>query len=663
MTLAKWLLLALGGAAIIAYLVWWYRTREEPVAGRAWALAMRGAALILAWLILLNPSFPRVWDPNAATTATLLDASLSMSRPSADGGPALWQVARDSAHLAEGAWLFGGPVPRYVIGDSLPATATAPETRLTPAIRAAALSGASRAVVYTDGAISDLQESLREARRLGLALEFVTLAPDYPSFGISDLRTSGWVQSGDSAEVTVDIVASRAGVDSVRVEVVDDLDRVRASGWVPVPESGRFSSLSLSFPVMGAPGDRHFAARIAGPTGDLELGDDWRAFYIRVTEQPMGPVLISLRPDWEPSFLISNLDRVTDAPTAAYLWLANGLVALDNYRPVSLPTVRRSARDAPLLVLHGFGSDAPDWARTLAQEADRLLVFPAGDRPFDIPGWNVRVQAPNSGEWYASEAVPQSPLALELAGLSVDALPPLLRVRPILGQAAWSPLTVRRSRRGEETPAVVVGQRRGRRWAVASAEGYWRWAFRPGAGRQLYRSLWTGLAGWLMEGRGGGDFGLGPREKVVALGEPLRWVAPPSVDSVTLEMRSDTAGGGGGVVLQEAIAPADSFEAFLPPGRYEYSVRAFRSGRAAAAATGTVEVERFSPELLPSAPATLVGQGGQAGAAGVGSSEATASPADSPAGERRLATLGWPYLLLIMLFCAEWIIRRRIGLR
>ena len=117
------------------------------------------------------------------------------------------------------------------------------------------------------------------------------------------------------------------------------------------------------------------------------------------------------------------------------------------------------------------------------------------------------------------------------------------------------------------------------------------------------------------------------------------------------------------MVRQEAIAPADSFEAFLPPGRYEYSVRAFRSGRAAAAATGTVEVERFSPELLPSAPATLVGQGGQAGAAGVGSSEATASPADSPAGERRLATLGWPYLLLIMLFCAEWIIRRRIGLR
>ena len=77
-------------------------------------------------------------------------------------------------------------------------------------------------------------------------------------------------------------------------------------------------------------------------------------------------------------------------------------------------------------------------------------------------------------------------------------------------------------------------------------------------------------------------------------------------------------------------------------------------------------MERFSPELLPSAPATLVGQGGQAGAAGAagaGGSEATASQADSPAGERRLATLGWPYLLLIMLFCAEWIIRRRIGLR
>ena len=73
-----------------------------------------------------------------------------------------------------------------------------------------------------------------------------------------------------------------------------------------------------------------------------------------------------------------------------------------------------------------------------------------------------------------------------------------------------------------------------------------------------------------------------------------------------------------------------------------------------AVASGSVDVEEFNPELLPgwevTAPELAL-------SAGADDRELRS------AGERRLATLGWPYLILLALFAVEWIVRRRIGLR
>lgn len=453
----------------------------------------------------------------------------------------------------------------------------------------------------------------------------------------------------------IDVVAAPAApaapgpADSILIEIVDDRGRPQASERIPVPEAGRFSTLALSFEVAGQAGQRRFSVRISGETGDPEVRDDTRPFYLKVSEQAVGPVLISLQPDWEPSFLIPSLDRVTDGGTRAYYWLTDSLVSLDGFRPASIRSVGRQARAAPLLVMHGYSATAPEWAQALVREADRLLILPAGAAPFDLPGLGVRVQAPRSGEWYAAENVPPSPLALELVGFSAEALPPLLRVRSVLADAGWSPLSLRRMRRGEETPVIVAGITRRRRWAVATAEGYWRWAFRPGSGRQLYRALWTGLAGWLVEGRGSGESGLEPNHRVVGRGEPLEWVAPSGVDSVRIDIRNER----GDVVRTLGIAPGDSVNPILPPGRYDYSAQAFRDGRVAASSSGPTEVEEFSPELLPSPvvdPRSLQQ---------ISSAQGATGPDE---GTRRLATMGWAYVLLILIFTAEWVVRRRIGL-
>jgi len=655
LTPVKWLLLTVGAVAIITYVVWWYRTREDSIKGRGWAAALRAAALLLAWLILLNPSLPvsEAQRSDGRGEVALLDASFSLLRPLEPGGSAVWHAALDSVHRFDGVWLFGGTLPRYVsTADSLPAEPLFGESLLAPAVRSAAAADGRRLVVYTDGAVADAAESVDLAQRYGLNLSVVKLGSVYAELGIAAVDASTWVQAGDSANVRVEIVASGVEQDSVRVEVVDEDERVRAAVWAAVPAGGRYAPVQLAFPVGRRAGYRRFAVRLAAETPDPEARDDQRSFYVRVNEEPVGPVLISLRPDWEPSFLIPSLDRLTDAPTAAYLWMADSLVTLDGYRRVQMATVQRRAREAPLLVLHGYGADAPAWARSLAEGASRLLVLPAGRRGFGLPGWRVRVGAGASGEWYAAEQVPESPLALDLSGVPVDALPPLLNVRSIQAERVWTPLLVQRLRRGEPVPAVAAAEAGDRRWAVATAEGYWRWAFRQGPGRQLYLALWTGVTGWLMAGRTSGDAGLEPRRRIVARGEALRWLAPEDADSLAVEL---SEGEGGGAVWSAAAGAGEQLAASLPPGRYRYVARTFRDGRVAAAAEGPAEIEEFSPELLPRGGASL-----QDEVMASSQDEATDGPGRR---SRPLAALGWPYLMLIGLFCAEWAVRRFGGLR
>jgi hypothetical protein len=90
----------------------------------------------------------------------------------------------------------------------------------------------------------------------------------------------------------------------------------------------------------------------------------------------------------------------------------------------------------------------------------------------------------------------------------------------------------------------------------------------------------------------------------------------------------------------------------LPPGHYRYTARAFAQGAEVAQSNGPITVEAYSPEFmaapadlsaLRSAPATLAGT-----AQGTG---------------RPLHAYIWPYIILVLLLCAEWIFRRRWGLR
>jgi hypothetical protein len=134
-------------------------------------------------------------------------------------------------------------------------------------------------------------------------------------------------------------------------------------------------------------------------------------------------------------------------------------------------------------------------------------------------------------------------------------------------------------------------------------------------------------------------------------GESLRWTVPEGSDSLTVELRAED---GQSVFSRTALA-GDSLAAQLSPGRYRYRAQAFVGARAVSAAEGPAEVEAVSDELLPRPRVSLEPAAAAAALPDV--------DAQRSGGYRGLATLGWPYLIIIALFCGEWALRRWSGLR
>ncbi len=251
------------------------------------------------------------------------------------------------------------------------------------------------------------------------------------------------------------------------------------------------------------------------------------------------------------------------------------------------------------------------------------------------------------GEWYPVEETPVSPLAADLAGVRLDGLPPLGPVLPVTDRSpAEVPLLLRFRGTGPGVPALLLDRAGGRRRAVALASGFWRWAARDGVGRDVYRRLWSGVAGWLLADDPATASGeVRPERWVVSRGSPVRWWIPGEAgDSVRLLIRDSAEA----VVVLDTVLPSGAGRSIgaLRPGTYHY-VAPTQDGTAG---EGRFDVESRTAEMLPrrttpQAPpaaraASLVGASG-----------------------RPLRTSPWPYLLILALLCAEWIGRRRAGLR
>ena len=599
--MTAWLAAALLGIALALVT---YRGREVPARRAAPLVALRALAFTLLLALLFGAPAGRGVVP---APMMALDASQSLLR----GDSAAARKLRESMArmTADTVWLFGDSL-RPGTWPAVPADAS---THAAPAVARARATGRA-IIIVSDGEIDD-------------AAEIGTLPP-----GSMVVRLAH--------EATVDVGVT--SVESPRSAVAGDTIMVRVTlrtGDVPVPRA-ELTLLAGGHPIATRSVDslqprdervvefRAVAPPVAGATeiaaivraaGDREPRNDTAVVVLEVA-RAAGAVFVSSAPDEDMRYLVPVLRGALSLPARGYYRVAAGAWRREgSLEPVAESEVRAALRSAPLAIVHG---DTAIFGPPRSATTGSLLLLPTG--------------ASTEGEWFAT-AAPASPVAGALAGTAWDSLPPLtVAARAPAGD--WSALTVARSRR-YDARAAIVGSDRGRRVAVSGGSGFWRWRFRGGASAGAYDALWGGVLDWLAAER------RDPRAAIsdgalLRAGVPRRGrrggVGVDSLVTVILQRRgaphSDT------LHLRFTGGAATSESAPLAPGTYD----------ARTIGGASMLVVNESREWLPRA-ATLA-----AGAVG-GTPAALAAP---PLRDR-----GGAYLLAIAALCAEWLLRRRAGLR
>jgi hypothetical protein len=564
------------------------------------------AAMVIAALLFDTP----LGRANLPQPEVALDASMSWLR----AAPACraWNAALDSAsRIGNGRWLRFGDSLR-ADGGREPPTDRASSLR---AVTDRAAGVGHPVVIITDGELddSDLLGSLPRGSRVLAAP--CAAGPDVAVTAMDAPRT---LLAGDSLSARVTLVAGGAGAPAGRIELRLDDALLAASD---VPALAPFAELPVELHGVAGGAPRAAVLRaVVRASGDLEARNDTLAVGVDVS-RAAAAVFASTAPDFDAREAVAALRGVTSLPTRAYYrvtpgsWRTDGTLAR-----VPEADVAAALRDAPLAVIHGdtalFGSP-----RSVTRGALLLFAPPATDQ----------------GEWYAA-STPPSPLAPALVSLPFDSLPPL-SVAPTLPRGEWQGLVTRRGGAPQTTRVALVGWDAPRRIAVLGAQGFWRWRFRGGIRAEAYDAFFGSLYDWLVEGRTDRRAAM-PAGPSLRAGEPIHWRRGAAADSVvrlTITRRSAT-GRVYSVLLRFTDTATVAESAALAPGLYDVKMDGGQ----------TVLAVNASRELLPRRPTVLSGEVGGASVAG-------AAPT--------ARDFGWLFLLAVLLVCAEWLLRRRIGLR
>ena len=566
------------------------------------AMALRWIAIVLAVALLLGAPAGR---RRAPVPIVALDASASWTR---GGDSAAWHRALQRFNAIPGD-------TKLLFGDSVRAPGASPmpidRATLARPLVDRALAAGRPVVLLTDGGIDD-PEAL-PSLPAGSRVEIV--APHaFSDVAVLRIEAPRSLVAGDTIEVGIAIASGAAGSPAGTLAVL----------------VGDRSLARLNFDSLAPWAERRLSVRVApagnGPTvlraitrasGDREPRNDTLATILELTRGATA-VFVSTSPNEDSRFALSVLRGTLALPTRAYVQIAPGSWRLEGpLTPVALTEVREALRSAPIAVLHGdtavFG--AP---RTLARGA--LALIPATTE--------------RGVDWYAI-AAPASPLMGALGQLPWDSLPPL-DVAQTMPTGDWVALTVARSRQLERRQAIV-GSEKPRRTVVIGASGIWRWRFRGGASEPAFAALWGSIFDWLAAGRFDARAAV-PGLAFYRAGDRITWTRGSVRDSM-IRVQLSKRGASDSTALMLPFGGLGTAESpALASGIYD----------ARTAGGSSLIAVNASPELLPRRP--TVKEGGIGGAA---------TPGDAPPLRDRM----WPFVLLLVALCAEWLLRRRAGLR
>ncbi len=578
----------------------------ERLGRRAWpAIVARAVAWAALGMLLLNVSCPR--PAEVRRPIVLLDGSLSMTAAGRD-----WAGSRRLADSLGEVRTFGDERPGT---DSLPNRG---RSLLAPALAAAAASDRP-VIVLTDGEIDDATELPADL----LARTRIDVLPRVSTRDVALVSVDGpaRVTAGDS--LRYDIIVRFTG-DSARDSAVvelrsDDAKRTLLTRRV-VRATGGDARGVLRAASAGIGAGEHLLSVKVVDNGDAEPRTDERLVHLSVVATP-GVVFVANPVDWDARFLFRTIREVAALPARGYVRIGESWRTMTDLKPVSEDVMRQAIRGADLVVLKGR---AVDRAGDLRGRGAWLWPGGGGDA------------AAQDGDWYLT-ATPTSPISAALGGLPIDSFAPAVALTPAQpASSGWVGLMAQAGRRGAPRPAFFGSEAGGVRRVTTAVDGLWRWSFRGGSSEQGYRALIGATVTWLL---GAPDTARGPAHPVrpvVTNGRPLifEWTGAGAARAVPVVFSGDAS-----VADTLRFDGAGRAEVWLAPGTWRY--------RLEGGTQGLVAVEQYSEELLPRA-ASLTSKAGSA-----------------VTGNARTSARDWAWLFAIAVLglCAEWLFRRKLGLR
>lgn len=591
-----------------------------------WGLAL-GAGLLVSWIAYPTTAVARFRTALQAlrvlavvlVVSLLLDLPIGAARPPAPlvaldvsaswtrgGDSTAWRSALDSANSA------GAPGQLVLFGDSVRA-ATMPSqpadlsTLVGPVIQRAVAAG-QRVVIITDGGLDDpdvLQQAVAGSRVV------VLKPPGTSDRAIADMSAPGEGRIGDTIVVQARVTADAAATAGTTVRWLLDS---KPLGESPVPPMAAGGEAVIEGRIVIPPGDSIAVLRAALASGDVQpRNDSLAAAFRRGARQRV--VIVSSAPDADVRDVAFALRANVALPTDVYFRISPGRWVRDNtFAPVEEATVRAAVRGATLAVLHGDTTVMGPPA-SLGTRALLLLSPPEGE----APELTVR-------------AAPSSPLQASLSGMVVESLPPLMAISPARGGVAALNAAPGATTTGA-MPIVAAVDGDVRR-VVVSAAGYSRWRARGGVSEAAFQALVGAATDWLLGARGRAAVAV-PATAVVRAGTAVRWrrgAQPRSI--VVLTRDEDRAVRRDSLVFGAAV---------------ETTMRSLGGGvwRGTVDGAPVVIPVSVSREWLPRV--TTLRSGGLNGAA--------------IALRRGARAFSWLYLATVLCLAAEWLLRRRAGLR
>ena len=564
-------------------------------------MALRGIAVLLAVALLLDAPAGRI---ASSKPLVALDASASWGQ----GGGTRFAEAQQRAKALDGDLI--------AFGDSVRAANAEPRdgaSRVGPAVDRAAALGRPVTVI-TDGQLDDA-EAL-EQLPVGSTVEVFAAAPKIDA-AVRAIELASVASPGDSLDLRVIISTAGAAVPASTITVrTGDGAQLAAA---PLAATEAWSEREWRTRVR-VPDKRDAVVlrAIVTANGDVERRNDTLTTILDVRGGPSA-VFASTAPDQDSRFAMELMRSALKYGVRGFVRVAPGQWRDDaTLAKVEESAVRDALAHAPVAVLHGdtalFG--AP---RALTHGALALIVPPKDE----------------DGEYFPTEA-PASPLTPALSGVPWDSVPPITLGPAPIG-TSWTALNARRARRFDDR-AVVAGYDAPRRIAVLPVRGVWRWKFRGGRAADAFAALWGGVADWLVQGDAD-ERAARAVQPWLREGDPVTWRRGVTRDSlVTVKLHRDGASSDTSITLRFSDAATTTTTAPLRAGIW----------RATVAGGSSVFAVNASAEWVPRRPITA-----RAAVTGPALSSSAAS----------LRAGWWWYALVLVLLCAEWFMRRRIGLR